>query len=96
MATSIQTHAVEVSAYDGVVIFSGLGREPIVLAADVAERIGYSLSAAAFAACHNVTRTWREEIFGLDAEEPVANDTRRQTLDEPRSFHAEDSEASSL
>ncbi len=96
MISSAQTQPVEVSAYDGVVIFTGLGREPIVLAAEVAERIGYNLCAAAYAASHNVPRTWREDVYGMGAAESAAVEPLRPSLDEPRSFRRDDPESASL
>lgn len=83
MIASTESKPVEIAAYDGVVIFSGFGRDRVVLAADVAERIGYYLCAAAYAATNNVTRTWREDVYGLvDGQD--AGESR--VVGEPRSF----------
>jgi hypothetical protein len=83
MIASTESKPVEIAAYDGVVIFSGFGRDRVVLAADVAERIGYYLCAAAYAATNDVTRTWREDVYGL-VEEHGASEGR--AFEEPRSF----------
>jgi hypothetical protein len=83
MIASTESKPVEIAAYDGVVIFSGFGRDRVVLAADVAERIGYYLCAAAYAATNDVARTWREDVYGLAEDEDTG---KSRAPEEPRSF----------